>query len=42
MAKVSANSFLATKISFIDAMGEVCEAVGADVGELAEILGPDV
>ncbi|MFJ4962645.1 UDP-glucose dehydrogenase family protein [Streptomyces sp. NPDC088729] len=42
LAKTSANSFLATKISFINAMAEVCEATGADVHELAEILGHDV
>ncbi|MEU3052465.1 UDP-glucose dehydrogenase family protein [Streptomyces griseus] len=42
LAKASANSFLATKISFINAMAEVCEVAGADVGELAEILGHDV
>jgi UDPglucose 6-dehydrogenase len=38
---VAANSFLATKISFINAMAEVCEATGGDVGALAEILGAD-
>ena len=31
LVKVAANSFLATKISFINAMAEVCEATGADV-----------
>ncbi|MFJ2649006.1 UDP-glucose dehydrogenase family protein [Streptomyces sp. NPDC087420] len=41
LAKASANSFLATKISFINAMAEVCEAAGADVGRLADILGHD-
>jgi UDPglucose 6-dehydrogenase len=41
LAKVAANSFLATKISFINAMAEVCEAAGGDVGALAEILGAD-
>ena len=41
LAKVAANSFLATKISFINAMAEVCEATGGDVGALAEILGAD-
>ncbi|HEY7146430.1 MAG TPA: UDP-glucose/GDP-mannose dehydrogenase family protein [Streptosporangiaceae bacterium] len=41
LAKVAANSFLATKISFINAMAEVCEAAGGDVGDLAEILGAD-
>ncbi|MCX4680517.1 UDP-glucose/GDP-mannose dehydrogenase family protein [Streptomyces sp. NBC_01433] len=42
LAKASANAFLATKISFINAMAEVCEAAGADVGRLADILGQDV
>ncbi|WEH34881.1 UDP-glucose/GDP-mannose dehydrogenase family protein [Streptomyces sp. AM 4-1-1] len=42
LAKASANSFLATKISFINAMAEVCETAGADVGRLADILGHDV
>jgi UDPglucose 6-dehydrogenase len=41
LAKVAANSFLATKISFINAMAEVCEAAGGNVGSLAEILGAD-
>ncbi|MGV4981886.1 UDP-glucose dehydrogenase family protein [Streptomyces sp. NRAIS4] len=41
LVKVAANSFLATKISFINAMAEVCESVGADVTELAEALGHD-
>ncbi|UUU19136.1 UDP-glucose dehydrogenase family protein [Streptomyces sp. DSM 40750] len=41
LAKASANAFLATKISFINAMAEVCEASGADVGRLADILGHD-
>jgi UDPglucose 6-dehydrogenase len=39
LVKVSANAFLATKISFINAMAEVCEAAGADVLLLAEALG---
>ncbi|KAB2590999.1 UDP-glucose dehydrogenase family protein [Streptomyces arboris] len=42
LAKASANSFLATKISFINAVAEVCESAGADVHQLAEILGHDV
>ncbi|MEV0915256.1 UDP-glucose/GDP-mannose dehydrogenase family protein [Streptomyces sp. NPDC049967] len=42
LAKASANSFLATKISFINAMAEVCETAGADVHQLADILGHDV
>ncbi|TFV60686.1 UDP-glucose/GDP-mannose dehydrogenase family protein [Mycobacterium sp. PS03-16] len=41
MVKVAANSFLATKISFINAMAEVCEAVDADVVTLSEALGHD-
>jgi UDPglucose 6-dehydrogenase len=41
LVKTAANSFLATKISFINAMAEVCEAVGGDVGELSEALGHD-
>jgi len=41
LVKMAANAFLATKISFINAMAEVCEAVGADVLQLAEALGHD-
>jgi UDPglucose 6-dehydrogenase len=41
LVKVAANSFLATKISFINAMAEVCEVVGADVTKLAEAIGHD-
>ncbi|MGL5810091.1 MAG: UDP-glucose dehydrogenase family protein [Nocardioides sp.] len=41
LVKVAANSFLATKISFINAMAEVCEATGADVVRLAEAIGHD-
>lgn len=41
LVKVSANSFLATKISFINAMAEVCEAAGADVTQLARAIGYD-
>jgi len=41
LAKVSANAFLATKISFINAMADVCEASRADVTALAHILGLD-
>jgi len=41
LVKVSANSFLATKISFINAMAEVCETVGADVTALAAAIGLD-
>ena len=41
LAKVAANSFLAMKISFINAMAEVCEAAGGDVRALSDILGAD-
>jgi len=41
LVKVAANSFLATKISFINAMAEICDKVGADVGQLADALGHD-
>src|ERR1700741_5137594 len=41
LVKVSANAFLATKISFINAISEVCEAAGADVALLADALGHD-
>jgi UDPglucose 6-dehydrogenase len=41
LVKVAANSFLATKISFINAMAEVCEVTGADVTELAKALSFD-
>lgn len=41
LVKVAANSFLATKISYINAMAEVCEATGADVQLLAEALAFD-
>ena len=41
LVKVAANAFLATKISFINAMAEVCEESGADVIPLAEALGYD-
>ncbi|MFI2346192.1 UDP-glucose dehydrogenase family protein [Streptomyces sp. NPDC019443] len=42
LAKGAANSFLATKISFINAMAEICEKSDADVRQLAEILGHDL
>ena len=42
LVKVAANSFLATKISFINAMAELCEATGADVTALADAIGHDV
>ncbi|OEY24180.1 UDP-glucose 6-dehydrogenase [Corynebacterium sp. BCW_4722] len=41
LVKVSANAFLATKISFINAVSEVCEIVGADVTQLADAIGYD-
>src|SRR5665647_1362018 len=41
LVKVAANSFLATKISFINAMAELCEATGADVTQLATAIGHD-
>ena len=41
LVKVAANAFLATKISFINGMAEICEAAGADVMPLAEALGYD-
>lgn len=41
LVKVSANAFLATKISFINAMAEIAEATGADVTTLADAIGHD-
>jgi UDPglucose 6-dehydrogenase len=41
LAKVAANAFLATKISFINAVAEVCDAADANVTVLADILGAD-
>ena len=41
LVKVAANSFLATKISFINAMAEICEAAGGDVTVLAKAIGYD-
>ena len=41
LVKVSANAFLATKISFINAMAEICEAAGGDVTVLAKAIGYD-
>jgi len=41
LVKVAANAFLATKISFINAMAEVCEAAGGDVMHLADAIGMD-
>ena len=41
LVKTSANAFLATKISFINAMAEVCDAAGADVQAIANAIGYD-
>jgi UDPglucose 6-dehydrogenase len=41
LVKVAANAFLATKISFINAMAELCDAAGADVAELSHALSFD-
>ena len=41
LVKVAANSFLATKISFINAMAEICEAADGDVTVLAKAIGFD-
>ena len=41
LAKVSANAMLATRISTVNLLAEVCEASGADVGDLTTILGAD-
>ncbi|MDJ0422758.1 UDP-glucose 6-dehydrogenase [Dietzia alimentaria] len=41
LVKVSANAFLATKISFINAVSEICEVSGADVTVLADAIGMD-
>ena len=41
LVKVAANAFLATKISFINAMSEIAEATGADVMQLADAIGMD-
>jgi UDPglucose 6-dehydrogenase len=41
LVKVSANAFLATKISFINAMAEIAEVAGADVTQLADAIGHD-
>lgn len=42
LVKTAANAFLATKISFINAMAEIAEATGADVTQLADAIGHDV
>ena len=41
LVKVSANAFLATKISFINAVAEICDAADADVSQLATAIGYD-
>ncbi|QKD80047.1 UDP-glucose dehydrogenase family protein [Actinomyces marmotae] len=41
LVKVSANSFLAIKISFINAVAQICDAAGGDVTALAEAIGLD-
>jgi UDPglucose 6-dehydrogenase len=41
LVKTSANAFLATKVSFINAVADMCDATGADVVQLAEALGHD-
>ncbi|MEE3851352.1 UDP-glucose/GDP-mannose dehydrogenase family protein [Gordonia sp. LSe1-13] len=41
LVKTSANAFLATKISFINAIAEVCDAAGADIGAVADAIGYD-
>lgn len=41
MIKYAANSFLATKISFINEIANICEKVGADVSKVAEGIGLD-
>ena len=41
LVKVAANAFLATKISFINAMSEIAEVAGADISQLADALGQD-
>ncbi len=41
LVKVAANAFLATKISFINAIAEICEVVDADVVALADAIGHD-
>ncbi|MDI3193557.1 UDP-glucose/GDP-mannose dehydrogenase family protein [Pseudarthrobacter sp. AL07] len=41
LIKSAANAFLATKVSFINAISELCDASGADVAELSEAMGMD-
>jgi len=41
MIKYASNTFLATKVSFINAIADICEAVGADVPTVAQAMGAD-
>jgi UDPglucose 6-dehydrogenase len=41
LIKSASNAYLATKVSFINAMAELCDASGADVNELSEAMGMD-
>jgi UDPglucose 6-dehydrogenase len=41
LAKYAANAFLAMKISFINEVSDLCERVGADIGEVASAVGAD-
>jgi UDPglucose 6-dehydrogenase len=41
MSKYAANSFLATKVAFINEMADLCEASGADIRQVAQIMGLD-
>src|SRR5207245_1823164 len=39
LIKLASNAFLATKVSFVNMIADICERVGADVGVLAEAMG---
>ena len=41
LAKLAANAMLAVRVSAVNVLGEICAAAGADIGELAEIVGRD-
>ena len=41
LAKLACNAFLATKISYINGLARLCEATGADVVDIAEVMGSD-